>query len=54
MPNIVANRINNQHDFKGMGFSVFCEELSGDCALKIAIKYSKTEYREYIIIQITA
>jgi len=41
MSHINATRINNQYNLKGCGFSVFCEELSGDCALDIAIKAIK-------------
>ena len=37
MGHITATRINNQYNFKGCGFAVFYEELSGDCALKIAM-----------------
>lgn len=37
MPNITANRLSNQLDFKGPGFAVSREELSGDAALELAI-----------------
>lgn len=36
MPNVVANRINQQFDFRGQSFSVSSEELSGIDALTIA------------------
>ena len=37
MPNIPANRLSNQYDFRGPGFTVSREELSGDAALDLAI-----------------
>jgi len=37
MPNIPANRLNNQFNFQGPGFTVSREELSGDTALDLAI-----------------
>ncbi len=37
MPNVPANRISNQMDIKGPGFTVSREELSGDAALDIAM-----------------
>jgi len=37
MPNIPANRINNNFDFSGQGFTISAEELSGYKALDIAI-----------------
>lgn len=37
MPNIPANRLNNQFDCKGPGFTISCEELSGIEALRIAM-----------------
>lgn len=36
MPNIPANRLNVQHDFAGMGFTLSGEELSGIHALDVA------------------
>ena len=38
MPNIPANRLNNQFNFQGPGFTVSREELSGDTALDLAIQ----------------
>ena len=38
MPNILANRINNQFDLTAMGFTVSCEELSGNKSLDIAVQ----------------
>ncbi|HWZ50724.1 MAG TPA: beta-ketoacyl synthase N-terminal-like domain-containing protein [Granulicella sp.] len=38
MPNIVANRINSQFDFKGPSFAVFSEELSGMTALELGMR----------------
>ncbi|OAN37617.1 beta-ketoacyl synthase N-terminal-like domain-containing protein [Mycolicibacterium iranicum] len=38
MPNIPANRIHAQRDFRGFGFTVSSEELSGIVALRIAIR----------------
>lgn len=37
MPNIPANRLSNQYDLRGPGFTVSREELSGDAALDLAI-----------------
>lgn len=37
MPNITANRLSNQLDFRGPGHAVSREELSGDAALELAI-----------------
>jgi acyl transferase domain-containing protein/3-hydroxymyristoyl/3-hydroxydecanoyl-(acyl carrier protein) dehydratase len=37
MPNIPANRINNQFDLTGAGFTVSGEELSGTTALRVAL-----------------
>jgi acyl transferase domain-containing protein/3-hydroxymyristoyl/3-hydroxydecanoyl-(acyl carrier protein) dehydratase len=41
MPNIPANRINNQFDISGMGYTISSEELSGLTALNIAINAIK-------------
>jgi acyl transferase domain-containing protein/3-hydroxymyristoyl/3-hydroxydecanoyl-(acyl carrier protein) dehydratase len=38
MPNIPANRIHAQRDFRGFGFTVSTEELSGITALQIGIR----------------
>ena len=38
MPNIPANRIHAQRDFRGFGFTVSSEELSGITALRIAAR----------------
>ncbi len=38
MPNIPANRLNNYFDIKGEGFTVTCEDLSGNKALDLAIE----------------
>ena len=38
MPNIPANRIHAQRDFRGFGFTVSSEELSGIDALRIAVR----------------
>lgn len=38
MPNIPANRIHAAKDFKGWGFTVSSEELSGIAALEIAVR----------------
>lgn len=38
MPNIVANRINSQFDFRGPSFSVNAEEVSGLVALDVAAR----------------
>jgi acyl transferase domain-containing protein len=38
MPNIPANRIHAQRDFRGFGFTVSSEELSGIAALRIAMR----------------
>lgn len=38
MPNIPANRIHAQRDFRGFGFTVSSEELSGITALRIAMR----------------
>ena len=38
MPNIPANRIHAQRDFRGFGFTVSSEELSGITALKVAAR----------------
>jgi acyl transferase domain-containing protein/3-hydroxymyristoyl/3-hydroxydecanoyl-(acyl carrier protein) dehydratase len=38
MPNIPANRIQAQRDFRGFGFTVSDEELSGVTAMKIALR----------------
>ncbi|MFT7686648.1 MAG: acyl transferase domain-containing protein/3-hydroxymyristoyl, partial [Candidatus Azotimanducaceae bacterium] len=37
MPNVPANRLSNQLDIKGPGFTVSREELSGDGALELAM-----------------
>ncbi|BBY59784.1 beta-ketoacyl synthase N-terminal-like domain-containing protein [Mycolicibacterium sarraceniae] len=44
MPNIPANRIHAQRDFRGFGFTVSTEELSAITALQIAIRALR--YRE--------
>ena len=38
MPNIPANRIHAQRDFRGFGFTVSSEELSGIAALRIGVR----------------
>lgn len=38
MPNIVANRLNSQFDFRGPSFTVSREELSGTTALELAAR----------------
>jgi len=37
MPNIPANRLNVRHDWRGLGFTVASEELSGLDALRLAL-----------------
>lgn len=38
MPNIPANRIHAQRDFRGFGFTVSAEELSGIAALRLGVR----------------
>ncbi|MEO1225739.1 MAG: beta-ketoacyl synthase N-terminal-like domain-containing protein [Pseudomonadota bacterium] len=42
MPNIPANRVNVHHDWRGYGYTVAGEELSGVTALEIAARSLKT------------
>lgn len=42
MPNLPANRINVQFDWRGLGYTVASEELSGACALEIASRALKS------------
>lgn len=50
MPNISANRINNQFDFSGLGFTISCEELSGNKSLDIAIQAIQNEELDTAIV----
>ncbi len=50
MPNIPANRIHAQRDFRGFGFTVSSEELSGIDALRIgvrALRHRRTRRRRH-------
>ncbi len=42
MPNLPANRVNVQHDWRGYGYTVANEELSGVTALEIAARSLQT------------
>ena len=42
MPNLPANRVNIQHDWRGLGYTVADEELSGFAALEIGARALRT------------
>ncbi len=50
MPNIVANRISNQYDFRCPSFTISAEELSGKRALDIAIRALRSKEIEAAVV----
>ncbi|MGB3484680.1 MAG: beta-ketoacyl synthase N-terminal-like domain-containing protein [Mycobacterium sp.] len=49
MPNIPANRIHAQRDFRGFGFTVSSEELSGITALRIAARALRSRELDTVV-----
>jgi acyl transferase domain-containing protein len=50
MPNIVANRISNQYDFRCPSFTISAEELSGKRALDIAIRALRSKEIDVAVV----
>ena len=50
MPNVVANRLNAQFDFRGPSFAVSAEELSGIRALQVAVDMLGTGELEAAVV----
>ena len=50
MPNIVANRISNQYDFRCPSFTISAEELSGERALDIAMRALRSKEIEAAVV----
>ena len=50
MPNIVANRISNQHNLKALSYTISAEELSGLVALELAVAALKNHELDAAIV----
>ena len=50
MPNIPANRIHAQRDFRGFGFTVSSEELSGITALRLGVRALQHEELDTVVV----